>query len=407
MCHPEVIFALVLCAAATAPAADAEPQFPLPQERRSEDGVQSAIYHRDLQLWHDSRMRGRELREARRARWMDSIGLDLVLTYDTLAMGAASPSEAWGGASGDVTLNLRWQITRDDSRSPLSLNTRLRDRHAYSDTPPSGLRSSTDALWGYVDGFNNAGFQVPEFFFEDRLFDRRLTLRYGQMSIDDLLDGHELRSAKRSFMNQAFSSSPAVGFPGSDLGFVGRWQSRHHWDITLAVSNVAGSNLRETTEWKLDGGALFEAVQLGRDFTGIRGQTGRLQLLAWRSDALPKADLSPGRGVSLTYEQTLSRDLRFFVKYAFSEGEAAITEHFASAGLARDLSRVNRVGIALAAGQSAQNTGEWQGLMEVFYRRQIGKSWMITPDLQIVAGDRLANGDGVVVIGGVRMGMTF
>jgi hypothetical protein len=56
MCHPEVIFALVLCAAATAPASDAEPQFPLQQERRSEDGVQSAIYHRDLQLWHDSRM---------------------------------------------------------------------------------------------------------------------------------------------------------------------------------------------------------------------------------------------------------------------------------------------------------------------------------------------------------------
>jgi len=407
MCHSQIIFALVLCGAAAAPAADAEPQLPLQQERRSDDGVQSAIYHRDLQHWHDSRMRGRELLQARRAQWMDAIGLDLVLTYDTLAMGAASPSETWGAASGDVTLNLRWQITPDDTRSPLSLNMRARDRHAYSDTPPSGLRSSTDALWGYVDGFNDAGFQVPEFFFEDRLFDRRLTLRYGQMSIDDLLDGHELRSAKRSFMNQAFSSSPAVGFPGSDLGFVGRWQSRDHWELTLAISNVAGSNLRETTEWKLDGGALLEAVQLAHDFAGMGGQACRLQLLAWRADALPEADLSPGHGLSLTYEQALSRELRFFVKYAFSEGQAAITEHFASAGLARNLSAVSRAGIAVAAGQSAQKAGECQGVMEVFYRRQIGKSWMITPDLQVVAGDHLASGDGLVVVGGVRMGMTF
>ena len=386
---------------------EAEPPTVQTHEKRSEDGVEAAIHFRNLQSWHSRQTDARQARQARRTEWMEALGLDLAFTYDSLAMGAVAADDAWGGASGDATLNLRWQIIDDDHSAPLSLNARARHRHAYSEFAPSTLKSSTGAFWGYVDGFTDAGFQVPEFFFEDRLFDRRLTLRYGQMSIDDLLDGHELRSAKRSFMNQAFSSSPAVGFPSSDLGFVGRWQSLNHWDFTLAVSNVAGSNLRETTDWKLDSGALFEAVQLGHDFTGLADRASRVQLLVWRSDALPEEDLDSGRGVSLTYEQSLSQSSRLFLKYAWADGRAATTLHFASAGYARDFSVVDRAGIALATGQSSSVHKNWQGILEVFYRRQIGSSWMITPDLQLAAGDHLGGDRNWVVIAGLRVGVAF
>ncbi len=401
-----VISMLLLAGGGAASAASPVP--PTPQhERRSEDGVQAAFHWRDFQSWHPGQALTAGSTQGLRAGWMQAIGLDLVFTYDALAMSSLSSDESRGGNSGDATLNMHWQITDKHSKSPLSLNARARHRHAYDDSAPSGLRATTGALWGLVDGFTDAGFQAPEFYLEDRLFDRRLTLRYGQMSIDDLLDGHELRSAKRSFMNQAFSSSPAVGFPGSDLGFVARWQSRNHWELALAVSNVAGSNLRETTQWRLEAGALFEAVQAAWHFQGIHQQAARLQLLAWRADALPDENLPSGRGLSLTYEQPLSTRYRVFLKYAWADGQASATQHFASVGLARDFNARTRAGVALAAGNSSRHQDDWQSVLELFYRRQFGKSWMITPDVQFLAGENLAQGHNVVAIVGVRLGMTF
>lgn len=375
----------------------------LRHEKRSEDGVQAAIHFRNHPFWKAG---GPELPSVPGAEWMQSIGLDLAFTYDSLALGALTSGQGWGSASGDATLNMRWHINDADSRSPLSLNVRARHRHAYDDSPPSALKSQTQALWGLVDGFTAAGFQVPELYLEDLLFDRRLTLRYGQMTIDDLLDGHELRSAKRSFMNQAFSSSPAVGFPGADLGFIARWQGRKGWELAMALSSLTGSNLRETADWRLTGDAMFQAVQLARDFTWVPGRMSRVQMLVWRADAASQAGLEPGRGVSLTLEHPFTQSTRAFIKYAWSDGQAATTRHFAAVGAAHDLSRVDRVGVALAAG-SAIKDERWQGVLELFYRRQAGRSLLITPDVQLVVGDEVAGGLGWVVVAGLRMGLTF
>lgn len=388
--------ALFVCLGLT-PLARAEGEV-IAHERRNEDGIAAAIAIRDNQhLLHS-----REQRLARRTEWMDALGLDAVLTYDSLALGALG-SDGWGAASGDVTMNVRWQINSDTSKAPLSLNLRARHRHAYGDLAASELKSETGTLWGHVDGFTDAGFQIPEIYLEDTFFDQRLTLRYGQMTIDDLLDGHQLRSAKRSFMNQAFASSPAVGFPGSDIGLATRWQSRHGWDITLAASNLAGSNLRESADWKLDGGALFEAAQLGYDFKGPRGRPSRAQLLAWRSDASSELDLQPGRGLSLTLEHDWSAQTRSFFRYAWSDGEAAVTTHFAALGIARDFRKTDRLGLSVAGGQSSRTQDAWESVVEIFYRRQIGKSLLITPDVQFVAGSDA----GALVIAGIRVGLTF
>lgn len=390
--------AVSTCLALVARAEDAI----LAHEKRNEDGIAASIALRDHH-WQDAR----EIRHQRHAAWMQSMGLDLVLSYDSLAMGALGNENSWGASSGDATLNLRWQVNAQASRSPLTLNVRVRHRHAYRDLAPSQLRAETDALWGHVDGFTDAGFQIPEFFLEDKFFDQRLTLRYGQMTIDDLLDGHQLRSAKRSFMNQAFSSSPGVGFPGSDLGLVIQWESPAGWDLTIGASHLDSTNLNESAEWRFRGGALFKAVQLGHNFNGWKGRQARVQLLGWASDALTEFDISPGRGLSLTFEHQLRGRAQGFVRYAWSEGEAAVTSHFAAAGLAFDLRRSDRIGLSIAAGRGSQDSKARQGVIELFYRRSIGKSLLVTPDLQFVAGDGIGAPGGWLIIGGLRFGMTF
>lgn len=373
------------------------------REIRSEDGITAAIEIRDS----EASASPLEQRKALRTALMQALGLDLAFTYDALALGALAEDAGRGGASGDATLNLRWQILPDTHPRPFSLNLRARHRHAYSELAPSELRTETGLLWGLVDGFTDADFQLPEFYLEHRLFDQRLTFRYGQMTIDDLLDGHPLRSAKRSFMNQAFSSSPGVGFPGSDLGFIGRWQSRDHWDLTLGVSHVDASNLNEAATWRLLGEALFQGLQLGRDFSGWRGRDARLQLLAWRSDALPERELPAGRGLSLTVEQDWAGRQRSFLRYAWADGRAAVTQHFAAAGLAVDLRRFDRLGLSVGGGSASETLGGWQGVVELFYRRQIGRYLRIAPDVQLVFRDGDTTGGSTHVVGGVRAGLSF
>jgi porin len=395
---PSCLLTAFACLASVAQAQEAM----LTDEKRNEDGIAASIAIRD-EHWSGSR----EQRQQRRTAWMEALRLDISLSYDSLAMGALGRDDGWGASSGDGTLNVRWQINADTSKAPLSLNLRLRHRHAYSDLAPSQLRNETGALWGHVDGFTDAGFQVPEIFLEDQFFDQRLTLRYGQMTMDDLLDGHQLRSAKRSFMNQAFSSSPAVGFPGSDLGFVVRWESRAGWDLTLGASHLDATNLSESAEWRFRGGALFKGAQLGYNFKGWNDKPARIQLLGWDSDAMPEFDIQPGRGASLTFEQQLAGRAHSFLRYAWADGEAAVTDHFAAAGVAFDLRQSDRLGLSIAAGSSSSNSNGWESVIELFYRRQIGKSFFITPDVQFVAGDGIGGHADWIVIGGVRASFSF
>lgn len=93
-------------------------------DKRNEDGISAAVAIRDNQhLLHS-----KEQRQARRTKWMDAMGLDVVLTYDSLALGALCSDDDRGATSGDATMNLRRQINSNTSKATLSLNIRARHR---------------------------------------------------------------------------------------------------------------------------------------------------------------------------------------------------------------------------------------------------------------------------------------
>lgn len=372
----------------------------------SEDGIDGILRHR-RDLFQASSLKGEVV-----SHWFRPLGkrgIEAVLTYDALAMGALNDGDDWGAASGDLGLSLRWHIRDEDSRWPLLLAARLRDRHTLGGgLAPSELRGETGALWGYVDGFNDAGLEMPELYLQRRFLEKRLLLRVGQMAIDDLLDDHRMRSAKRSFLNQAFSSSPAVGLPGTGLGLVSRWTSPRGWDVTLAFSNIESTNLNDEADWSFDADALFQALQLGREFKGIGGLPARLQVLGWNADALPEYDLASGRGASLTVEQKWSQGWSSVLRYAWSDGEAAPVSQLAAFGISKrtGADEMDRLGFAVALGESSEAARRRQTSLEVFYRHQLHRIH-ITPDVQLTFGDGIGGGRDWLLLAGLRVGMTF
>ncbi|MFK7848673.1 MAG: carbohydrate porin [Rhodothermales bacterium] len=382
------------------------------EEKEAADSIDSTLERRDALDYDPSRPSlippFFEKFRARREEMQKKFRLETVYSYDALGQGYANSKGTLGASSGEVSFSARWLLFGQKYNRPFYLSFRLRDRHAYSDHAPSEISSATGLLWKTVDGFSDAGLQVPNFYFSQELADARLTLRYGQYSIDYFFDKHDLRSAKRYFLNYAFSNNPAVAFPGFGAGIIAQWKDAGNWDITIGASNIQGTDPTKKVNLTLDSSALFYSVQGGYGFKGIANQNARVQLMGWETRSNGEERLSEGRGVSLVLEQKgISERDHFVARYAFSDGDATDVDQLLMLGWGREIKKHDHLGIGLGLGRSALDSSTWQGVGEIYYRWQATKELMITPDLQIILGEGLGDGSSFQVVAGVRAGITF
>ncbi|MEN8213945.1 MAG: carbohydrate porin [Pseudomonadota bacterium] len=332
--------------------------------------------------------------------------LESVFSYDMLGQAAVDKQGILGASSGDATLSLRWLMFGQRHHRPVYLSMSVRDRHAYSDIAPSQISAEAGLLWKTVNGFSDAGFQVPDFYVSHESMDQRLTLRFGQFSIDSFYDNHSLRSAKRFFLNQAFSSNPAVGFPGFGAGLALQWKNDGRWDLSIGASNMQGPDQSERVDLKLDSSALFFALQYGYNFPGFKSRSARVQLMAWGTENNSEEQLPDGSGLSLTLEQQgASSNEHFVARYAYSHGDAAQVDQLLMIGWGKDIHTFDHFGIGIGVARPAAFNDTWQGVGEIYYRWQVAKELRITPDVQIIAGDALHGS--MQVVAGLRLGITF
>ena len=383
-----------------------------PAEKEGADSIESTIERRDAldydptrhSLFPDFYNRYRTWREE----MMKKLRLETIFSYDMLAQGYVDRDWSVGASSGDATVSARWLMFGHKYNRPVYLSFRLRHRHAYGDLAPSKLSAQADLLWKTVDGFTDAGFQVPELSISQELVDGRLTLRYGQFSIDSFFDNHKLQSAKQYFLNEAFSLNPSVAFPSYGTGFTMRWQDAGNWDIAVGGSNIQGTDQTEEINLSLTSSALFYTAQGGYNFKGFGNRDARVQLLGWQSKNNKEDELSDGTGVSLTLEQEgVTSGERFVARYAFSDGGATQVDQLFMLGWGREIRKYDHLGLGFGMGRSVQDSSIWQGVAEIYYRWQVTKEFMVTPDLQIILGEGLEGGEAFQIVAGLRGGMTF
>ena len=385
---------------------------PAPVEDEAADSIGPSIERRDAlgydptkhSLFPDFYYRYRTWREETTKK----IRLETIFSYDMLAQGYADRDWSVGASSGDATFSGRWLMFGHKYNRPVYLSFRLRHRHAYGDLAPSELSSYTGLIWKTVDGFTDAGFQIPNLYVSQELADGRLTLRYGQFSIDNFFDNHKLRSAKQYFLNQAFSGDPSIAFPSYGTGFTVQWQDTGNWDLGIGGSNIQGTDQAEVINFSLTSSALFYTGQGGYNFEGFGKRDARVQLLGWQSKSNDEDELSDGTGVSLTLEQEGGTSgERFVARYAFSDGDAAPVDQLFMLGWGREIRKYDHLGLGFGLGRSAEDSTIWQGIAEIYYRWQVTKELMVTPDLQIIAGEGLEGGDAIQIVAGLRAGISF
>ncbi len=339
--------------------------------------------------------------------WEQKHGLEITVNYDVLVQGLTGIEEDTGGASGEVALRGRWLMFGEKFNKPAYLSFRLRNRHAYTDRPPSKIGSEAGLLWSTADGFTDAGFQVPDFYVDQELLKGDLILRYGQFSIDKFVDKHSLRNSKRYFLNQAFAKNPAVNFPSYGAGAVGSLKIGDRWGFVSGISNIQGTDqLKGEIDLSLTSTALFITLQSSYSFNGFGAKSAQIQVMGWYSDKNREDDIRDGGGVSVTLEHKGMREGENYVfRFASSDGKATRTKRILFLGYGREIKDFDHFGIGLAAGQSSA-ASKWQGVMELYYQWQITKELLITPDFQLVTGIG-EEGNDLGFVMGLRAGVVF
>ena len=344
-----------------------------------------------------------------RDRWFERIGLDLGATYDMAGLAAYGGGDPDYGLSGDLTVNGMWLLTGKKWDRPLNLNFRFRDRFAIGGRSASEVAGATGGvIWNLIDGFSNAGFEVPDFHFVQHLPRIGMVIRYGQMTIDSQFDGNGLQSSKQAFFNRAFSSNPAVAFPRFGAGAVATWTPENSgFDFTLGATNVQGTQNGEQVDFKFASSDFFTAAQVGRDFN-LWNRPARAQFMVWHSDGVDSDQTPAGSGASLTFERWIaSSGNRVFVRGAWADGEATDADRLVSAGIALERRENDLFGVAAGFGRGSSGNHEWQMVIESFYRWQIGPMIQISPEAQIVFGEGMEPSHPFRLVAGLRAQISF
>lgn len=335
------------------------------------------------------------------------LGLEVTFSYDVVGQQYFDDVDNESGLAGDATLSGRWLLLGEKKNRPLYLTFRLRERHAFDDNPPSEIGPDTGLFWKTVDGFNDSGFQIPSFYFSQELRKKEVIIRYGQFSIDHFFDSHRFRSAKKYFLNYAFANNPSVNFPSFGAGAVLQWNPNERWELIGGASNIQGTQQGDEVNFGLNSSALFESAQVRYHFDWEEDRGSELRVMIWHNASLPEEDLADDSGISVTLGlDGLSTGEEYSFRFATSRGNATATDLLFFAGYGRQMYSYDHWGIGVAGGRSS-NTSDWQMLMETYYRWQIFKELIITPDLQLILGDHVDRDTDVSVVAGIRFGFIF
>ncbi|MCB1130344.1 MAG: hypothetical protein KDN05_04390 [Verrucomicrobiae bacterium] len=343
-----------------------------------------------------------------RVKLKKNIGLSWTASYHSLGLAAAGGDGVPAGASGDLTVQGIWTPGQRWVENPTELRFRFRDRRAYGATSASGVSNEVGALWGVVDGFSDSGFEVPDFYLR-HVFDRPgIDLRYGQMAIDSQFGGHQFSSSKKYFLNQAFSSDPAVAFPRFGAGLTIEKSFDNGLAVGVGATTVQGTTAGDQVDFKFNSSDLFEVLQLSYDLKDGENPPQRFVLLGWHSDGLEDVSQPAGQGAQFIYERALDEDgARLVSSVAWSSGGAAPLDLFFNFGVGMPWRDRDTIGVAAGIGRGSGPDGTVQSVVEGFYRWQPLKNLQVTPDVQLLLGEGLEGAPGVRVIGGIRLGLSF
>jgi hypothetical protein len=320
------------------------------------------------------------LEEAARLRF----GLAYTLSFQAATSGPADRS----GGEGDFDLFGSWRlIGKEGGPDTGTLNLNAQHIHLLGETAPANLAENIGALWGTSDGIGSSeSFPITQLYYEQHLFDDRLLAIVGKIETTNYVNTNRFADDTQYFMNRAFSSNPALNYPGAGLGAVLAWQVTESWYIGGCIADANGDET-ESGFGTIGDGEFFTAIEAGctLDLDGLGEGTYRLTL--WHSDAAHSADLPEDHGLALSIDQEIGRGIVPFFRATWSDADATGIPALVAGGIGIEgpFGRDEDVfGLGLSWGASSEHEVDDQLAAEAFYRLQLAPNIQWTLGAQVI-----------------------
>lgn len=336
-------------------------------------------------------------------------GLRFSVDYNSLVQWADKSLGEQLGSSGEFRVTARWRMWGRESGNLGLINFQVRNRHQYSDIPASELGVNIGSLWPTTRGFNDAGWQISHAYYQQYLFERKLTFRLGQSRIDNMFDVHALRGQRLFFLNSAFSDNPSVAFPAFGPTGIVAYNPVERLRVSIGASasdfqqleSVGGIFRRD--DW-------FTAGQIGWTPKIFSNGKSLIQGMYWFARGARDNVDDDGSGVSVLAQHRMPNSFTVFARYGHSEGNAATASEIVSfGGSFKPLPhrRDDILGLAFAWGRPTTAGLRDQYVLEAFHRLQLTPELQITPDVQFIIDPSLNPRDDLIVVIGARARFAF
>lgn len=335
-----------------------------------------------------------------------TLGLNLGASYTALYQGATRDPRPTG--AGKFDLFGVWVLLDDGDHSLGFVGFEAGAWQVYTPVSPANLGQEIGSLWPVTNDFSLQTFSLTLLYWEQQLPGGRFAYRIGKIDQDDVFDDYRFKGVDFYFLNQAFSTNPAIALPGKGLGAIAAYDLGGGAYILGGASDAQAQDTVSGFSTLFRDGKIFAAGEIG--WTGEVGDIGEgeIHTTVWNSPAYEGQ--GAGWGIATTAQQELGANVVPFARYAYGAGTATGIRHLATLGIGVDglPGRDDDViAAAFAWGAPTDPNARSQLTGEVFYRLQLTPLLQLTPGYQVLVHPATDPTRDVVGIFEVRARVTF
>ena len=338
----------------------------------------------------------------------DHVGLQFGIAETMLYQAATNSPGASDAASGIIELFGQWELLGRGTCHPGLLVYKGENRHQIGTAlTPQALGMEAGSVLPTAPPYGEFSFTVTNLFWKQYFFDRQAVIVAGRVDPTDFVDIYALSNTKTQFSNLAFSANPTIAFPNQGLGIAAGAMLTNRIYLQGGLTDANGQPTRSGFDTFFDDSEYFSYVELGVTSSQDRIYLDNVHVTLWHTDARQDAGTPEGWGVAFTAQQFVCDQWLPFLRFGYSDGDAALLQTSLGAGLGLRRENNDVTGIGLNWGKPSDNALRDQFTSEFFYRFQLTQFLAITPSAQLIVDPALNPDADVLAFFGIRLRAAF
>ena len=288
---------------------------------------------------------------------------------------------------------------------------KIEHRHKYTEIVPKFFGFEMGYVGMEVPAFNDDGFRVTNFYWRQRFKDGKISMVAGLLDATDYVDVYALASPWTGFMNFQFSAGSQAVYIPNDAA-LGIALGAYITDNIFVIASLSDAGSDPTDPFKsfetfFSNNDYFKSIELGYVTSKERFYMDNVHVTFWHSDGSEVTASLPGWGISFSASHYFDNNLNPFIRGGYAEDGGTLLQKSLTAGLGyQPKSGGNLLGFAIGWGEPNETTFS-EGLdnqftAEIFYRLQVSKHFVITPDIQYLINPALNPDESSIFVWGIR-----